>query len=419
MVASGGPVNVKREDVVAALRAEDVANHYGIKGPWRGRWMRSRRCARTDHSSDAFGLARDGMWHCWACDEGGDLLKLIAAGEGLDVRADFPRVLELAAAMAGIETGDDDFGGPVVVAKRERPAPPPVEPIATRLALAKKRGAWVWHRLKDRASDVAQSRGGRLLSDGYLEGVRRIPIDAIRTREDYRDTPLILSGAERGKGGDLDRMAKLFSAPGLALAVRSPIDGAIVDIRVRRFDDKEGRSKIVGMLGGVTSAPAEDGRGRELLGCYGFPHDLEKESIVVVEGMVDYLTALAAFPDHDVLGAVEAGTLSLVAKIAAQALARRNDHGRLLLVEHADGMRIDKQGKEKPGAGDVAMNEEPNAATKVAIRVLGPRRVGWLFCGGGDGIKDLNDMWRAGIPYAPRWWSELGDEIDDALKVTA
>ena len=93
-----------KEKILAELRAEDVAAHLGIAGVgdqrWRGRWMRSRRCGQADHPSEAFGLARDGHWHCHACDQGGDLIALIAVSEGLDQQRDFQKVLEIAAALA-------------------------------------------------------------------------------------------------------------------------------------------------------------------------------------------------------------------------------------------------------------------------------------------------------------------------------
>lgn len=402
-----------RDQVLEALRADDVARHLGIQGTWRGRWMRARRCGRTDHDSDAFGLARDGMWHCWSCDEGGDLLKLIAIGEGLDVRSDFPAVLELAASIAGL-VDEDDFGGGVVVPK-VRPAPPPVEPIAKRIEVARKRGAWAWARMTQR---IPASTGELSGADRYLELVRGLPCSKVRAREEYKEAPLQISRAEIARMGgddsDLAKFARMFAHAGIAIPVRSPIDGAIVDIRVRRFEpgtraDGIERAKIVGMLGGVTSSPEEGGRGRELLGCYGFPHELESDTIVVVEGFADYLTALCAWPNADVLGAVEAGSLSLVAKVAAKALARRGDEGRLIMVEHDDG--ITKDGRS--GAARRSIFEEPNAATKVAVSIIGPRRIGWVFCGGADRqgkpIKDLNDMWLAAMPITPTWWAELGD----------
>lgn len=397
-----------RDEVREHLRAEDVANHLGIRGIWRGRWLRARRCGRTDHASDAFGLARDGMWHCWACDEGGDLLKLVAIGEGLDVAADFPKVLEVAAELAGL-VAEDDFGGGKP-APRPRPAPPPLVPIEERIALARKRARWVWDRMG--ARDV---RGGRLLADAYLERERRLPIDVLRTREDYRDTPMRVSSAELARAGgaaaeELLKLARMFAVPGVAVPVRAPTDGAIVDVRIRRFEpatraDGTMQPKIIGMLGGVSSTTHEGNRGRELLGCYGFPHEITSDTVIVVEGLVDYLTALCMWPDADVLGAVESGSISLVARHAATALAAAGDLGRLLIVEHGDGW-----GR----AGDRAVNEEANAAAKVAIRALGPRRIGWMFCDAkadGRDLKDLNDAWRAGVNLEVKWWAELGEAV--------
>lgn len=401
-----------RDQVLEALRADDVARHLGITGTWRGRWMRARRCGRTDHDSDAFGLARDGMWHCWSCDEGGDLLKLIAIGEGLDVRAEFPAVLEVAAGIAGL-VDEDDFGGGVV-APKVRPPPPPVDPIARRIEVARKRGAWAWARMQQR---IPASTGKLSGADRYLELVRGLPTSQVRAREEYREAPILISKAELermgGDDSDLAKFARMFAHPGIALPVRSPIDGAIVDIRVRRYEpgtkaDGTERAKIVGMLGGVTSYDHGDA-GRELLGCYGFPHDLSSDCVIVTEGMFDYLTALVAWPNADVLGAVEAGSMSLVAKVAAKALARRGDDGRLIIVEHEDG--ITKDGRS--GAARRSIFEEPNAATKVAVSIIGPRRLGWVFCGGkdaqGNALKDLNDMWIANAKITPSWWSDMGE----------
>ncbi|MFO0656143.1 MAG: CHC2 zinc finger domain-containing protein [Polyangia bacterium] len=48
-------------------------------------------------------LASDGTIaaHCFGCGAGGDVLSLVAAARGLDARRDFPRVVELAADLAG------------------------------------------------------------------------------------------------------------------------------------------------------------------------------------------------------------------------------------------------------------------------------------------------------------------------------
>lgn len=393
----------RKAAILDALRADDVADHYGIKGQWRGRWKRSARCARTDHSSDAFGIARDGMWHCWACDEGGDLLKLIAAGEKLDIRSDFPKVLDVAAKICGVDV-EMDFGG-----EPSKPPPAPREPppapmaLADRVRIARRRAAWVWDRLNAGSDQFASC------AELYLQHDRGLDVRALRSRETIRDTPLRCSRDEAvSRASDLETLRRLFAPPAVAVPVRSPRDGAMVDVRVRRvapktFDDGSQQPKIVGMLGGVTSAPADVGRGRVLIGCYGRPHEIDADLVIVVEGLVDYLTALVLWPHACVLGAVEAGSTALVAGHAARALADRDNASRLVVVEQADGLT--KQGKA--GAADRSVNEDVNAASKVALRILGPKRVGWLFCQGAPGVKDLNDMHRAGVPIDPIMWPDV------------
>lgn len=393
---------IARDVVVSALRADDVARHFQIPGQWRGRWLRSRRCGQQDHGTEAFGLSRDGRFHCWACDTGGDLLKLIALGEGLDVRADFPRVLEIAAAIAGVD-GNDDWEGPIRPPPKERPPLPEVEPIETRVARARKRASWVWDRM------VRKTEGSRSSADIYLP-TRSLDVAAIRLREEIRETHLRVSPQEAMKNPELKSLSYSFAVPGVALAVRAVTDGCPVDVRVRRYEPREDQPKIVGMLGGVTASPAEKGRPRDLIGCYGFPHAIDSDLVVVSEGMMDYLSSLQIFPNAASLGAVEAGSLGLVAAHAARALARRDDKSRLLIVEQLDEPRTLRSGEIVSGAADKAINEDPNGAAKAAIRILGPRRVGWLFCAGDDQheSKDLNDMlgfmWPEAIRERVRWW---------------
>lgn len=409
-------MSLDRATVLAALRAEDVVQHFSIPGQWRGRWLRSSRCAvADDHApgSTPFGIARDGRWHCFACDQGGDLLKLIAVGEKLDMRNDFPRILEIAAAIAGIED-DDSFGGPgPKPAPKARPPVAPVPPLPDRVALAKKRAKWVWGRL------IGWGEGGpkvvewgkpglHTVSDLYLGRERKLDPVAIRKREELREAPLRITTEEACKSPEMKSMAFVFATPGVALPVRCVTTGELVDIRIRRFEPREGQPKIVGMLGGVTAGPAEGGRPRQLVGCYGFPHCIDpgpSRTVIVCEGAMDYLTALQVWPDAQVLGAVDAGSLSLVAGHAARGLAGYPG-AKLIIVEQNDG----------PGAAaDRSVNEDPNAATKVAVRILGPKNVGWLFCEetGHKSVKDLNDLifceWNAeAIRARVRWWSEIG-----------
>lgn len=405
-------MRVDRETVLAHLCAEDVVRHLAIEGTWRGRWLRSRRCGVTDHSSDAFGISRDGFWHCWSCGDGGDLLSLIATAERLDINADFPRVLALAAGLAGVDS-TDDFGAISAPVRRERPPLPTLPPLGQRIAIAKKRAAWAWGRLVRREEVPGAALSG---SDGYLRTARGLDISIVRSREEIREAPLRCTPEECAKSEELQRLSRTFAVPGVALPIRAVDDGRLVDIRIRRYQPRDGQPKIMGMAGGITVAPAESGKPRRLVGCYGHPESLDADMVVVVEGAFDYLTALEVWPHAAVLGATEAGSLALVAAHAARELAWRDQKSRLLIVEQRDPPRTLADGRQVPGAADASVNEDPNAATKVAVRILGPRRVGWLFCeGAGDeGIKDLNDLLIAFGAHADevakmvRWEKEIG-----------
>ncbi len=386
-------MSLDRATVQAALRAEDVRNYFQIPGQWRGRWLRSRRCATEEHGSEAFGISRDGKWNCHACDQGGDLLKLIAVGEKLDMRADFPRILEIAAAIAGVDD-EESFGAPAAPPPKVRAPLAPVPPLAERVAIAKKRAKWVWSRLCawDDVVKVAKwgDPGRHAPADVYLARERGLDPVAIREREELREAPMRITIEESLKSAELKSLAFVFATPGIAFPVRCATTGDLVDIRIRRFEPREGQPKIVGMVGGVTSGPSEGGRPRQLIGCYGNPHCIDpgpSRTVIVCEGAMDYLTALQIFPDAQVLGAVDAGSLNLVAQHAANGLAGYPG-GKLIIVEQNDGAGA---------AADRSVNEDPNAATKVAVRILGPKAVGWLFCedDGGGHIKDLNDLLRA------------------------
>jgi hypothetical protein len=406
-------VTLDRATVLNALRVEDVLQHFQISGQWRGRWLRSRRCAQGDHDTDAFGISREGRWHCHAHDAGGDLLRLVAVGHGLDPRTDFQAVLALAAEIAGVQD-DESFGGSGAASKAVPRTPlPPIPPLAERIALAKRRAEWVWDRL------VRREEKTRSVSDLYLAHERKLDPTGLRKLEDLRETPLRVTPLEIARSEDMQRFVRSFSVPGVALPVRAVDDGRLVDIRIRRYEPREGQPKIVGMLGGVTVGPADRGGTRSLVGCYGHPECIDPGPsllVVVVEGALDYLTSLCVFPDAQTLGAVDAGCMGLVAGHVARQLASYPG-ARLLIVEQADPPREQADGTMKLGSGDRSVNEDVNAATKVAIRILGPKRVGWLFCGATPtdpavnpaATKDLNDLVRFGMQPAKmvRWWSDM------------
>lgn len=409
---------VQRDAVVAALRTEDVLDHLRIvpraDQRWRARWLRAPRCAVTDHGSDAFAASRDGRWHCWSCSDGGDLLKLLALGERLDIKTEFPRVLALAAAIAGVDDGNE-FGAPVRPKPVDRPPPPPLPPLPRRIALARARAAWIWERLYTDEDRLAQ---------GYLRARGIADPAAVLAREELRHTPIKMQRPAPDASPDQRAlwwgMGARLGAMGIVVPVRAVTDGAFVDLRCRRVEPVGDEPKVIGMVGGITSSPAERGKTRQLIGCYGNPHLVQSDHCVCVEGLMDYLTALWLWPEAWVIGATEAGQLALVAQHASRELkAIHPKTGRMTIVEQDDPPRLNKaSGQMIAGAADQSINEQPVAASKAAICNLGPQRVGWLFCKheralpDGSPVKDLNDLVQVGADIASMvtWWTDLASD---------
>lgn len=65
---------------------------------------------------------------CFGCDLSGDVFSLVAAVEGLDTSRDFRRVLESAAAMAGVQLEAHSGGDSAPREPRKVPPPPPPKP---------------------------------------------------------------------------------------------------------------------------------------------------------------------------------------------------------------------------------------------------------------------------------------------------
>lgn len=421
---------LERAKVMEALRAEDVLDTLDIvprrDQRWRGRWLRAPRCADTDHNSDAFAIARDGMWHCWSCDTGGGLLDLVARSHRLDCRQDFPQVLAAAAAIAGVDDDEPDMFAPAPPPKPQRPAPPPLMPWPQRLAQARRRAAWVWERLHDVS----------LLPAAYLR-TRSLDPAIVCERTAIRTTPIRMDKPANDASQDAKTlwhtMGPRRGSLAIVVPVHSVVDGAMIDLRARRVEPEPGMPKVMGMVGGVTVEPEERGKARQLAGCYGYPHAVDSDLVVCCEGLFDYLTSLQLWPNAHVLGATEAGSLPLVVMLAARALAARDNESRLIVVEQADPPRTLKDGRVVAGAADQAVNEGPNAALKNAIRLMrNPARIGWLYChepdpmGIGDVLhdelegkaaKDLNDLVRVGVNPIElvAWYQDRSAELPSDL----
>lgn len=92
-----------RDNVSRLLTAEMVATKYNFRLPKTPN--RPIRCPLGTHDdkTPSFSIDPDkNLWNCFSCDKKGDMFSLVAEMEHLDVKSDFPKVLDIAADMCGI-----------------------------------------------------------------------------------------------------------------------------------------------------------------------------------------------------------------------------------------------------------------------------------------------------------------------------
>lgn len=174
------------------------------------------------------------------------------------------------------------------------------------------------------------------------------------------------------------RHAVRFSAAGEpALSMRATDTGAITGIQYRKL---EGEQKVIGQFGSVAKGAALHGRLAEL--------DSDGVDVaVLVEGVVDTLTAIQAFPGCAIFGAPGAGHLgSLATAIAERVLEVR---GWLLIVPDDDDDGVRNAARAVKAAQKAGLVLENN----LHVVDLGD-------------AHDLNDAWGGGWRWS--WPSECG-----------
>jgi len=102
LVTARGP---DKREVVQALTAERVLDYFGIGHRRSGGELRFQLCPECGWRSrwDAVSVSiASGRWKCHAHDCAGDLLAMVAGYAGIDAAREFPRVVEVAAEIAGV-----------------------------------------------------------------------------------------------------------------------------------------------------------------------------------------------------------------------------------------------------------------------------------------------------------------------------
>ena len=280
------------EHVLALLTPENVIAACALDVKQRGRAWRFKTCPgcgakmKRNHAA-IYRRGRDGasVWthHGHPC--GGDMLDLIAAAHDIDRKRELPKLLELAAGIAGIMPSSPDIERRIaerIATDRARHERDLIERATAQAAMSSR-----WESL-DRRS---------LVGEHYLQG-RGFNPDELRAQGD------IIRYAESGD---------------VALAMRSFDDDTIVGIHYRAPIGK-----------GFHCEPWSEPDGSALIGRLG---ELDRDGVdvaVVVEGLADSLAARLAFTGCAVFGAAGAAHLDTVTTAVA------NRSWMLLVVDDDD-----------------------------------------------------------------------------------
>jgi hypothetical protein len=349
----------RRNEVAEQITVKALLDAYGLRYRRGGgrHELESNECpARTDHGSFVFRFnEKKKLWQCLGCATRGDAFGFVAAMEGWDCKADWARVLEQTAQIAGVvpsTVSPQERAQRLAVfrqarADRERAEREAAEREAA-AAIARATGYW----------EALPSRHGA--GERYLDrrGVGNVVELHGRVRFDRTDAP----GRDHWSSD---------GAPTLAL---HDLHGRGISGIVRR------------RLPDVVAADPRGVKAPSLTGCRGsgtMAHALAEiepgRDVVVTEGIADTITGLVAWPEAVVLGANGTGPLPTVILESARCVARAR--GRLFVVPHAD----------ERGQGEHAVSAGTKGALAAGLRAGYDLVVVEL-----GNAKDLNDAWCAG-----------------------
>lgn len=366
-------MRLKADVVRSVLRASAVLDRFAEQ--YRDRpEIRLARCPACSHQSrrgrESFVIDREsGEWfhHGGARTDGtacrGDVLALVAAYAGLDTRRDFPRVLAMAAAIAGIPADTDPAELQRICAARQ----------AERKA-------------RERRAAEERARGEAMIPALW---------DVLAQRHRRGEAYLAGRGLDPAALRDLGDVVRYYHDGSPAVRLYSFETGAPINI-VRR--QRAGDPKILALdLAELLGTEDIVGTCSTIGTLAGHVHDLDiagegPDVAILTEGVPDTLAALLAFPGCVVVGANGWHAMHHVAAAIAPRLVAV--HGWLLVAAHNDDQGVN-------GASE---------ATKVAIEAglvldksVHPIEIGRH--------KDLADAWRAGW----RWtWPDLAGRLGGA-----
>jgi hypothetical protein len=379
-----------RAEVAAAVAGQvpGVLAHFGIENRKFGDEYKTAHCPDCGPRSrrDAVAInAITGQWQCHAHGCHSSIVDLVALYAGLQ-RSDFAKALQLTAEIIGIapsSTNESERQARRSQAQQRllEQQRRQTDEDAQRDAQARTTAPTVWQSLQWRNAE----------GEAYLHkrGLGELVARGIGERADLVDT---VNVHNRGDGPVLSDVilkfapvrvmsetARMLDVPAICVPARCFVNGSIVNVVSRAIQPIKDRKVF-----GLPKLPKQGAFGAWLpnwgrLGSE--PHDINR--VILVEGLVDYLTARLAWPRALVIGADGSNMLPKVAAQIAPTIAKTGT--RLLIVPHRDG--------ETPSvnaAGQRAAIEAIKAAIAGGLRMN--ITVGFLHLR----ANDLNDAWCAG-----------------------
>jgi hypothetical protein len=339
-----------RAEVLAFARARVPGILSGLElkgkasaGQWRTSWCPLLGAVHSRPDAVAIAMS-DGRWQCFPCGKGGDVVALVAGCHGLDAERDFPVVLERIAELSG-----------------HVPAVDPGEAAWRRAELARRAAVRV--ALEDASKRERDQQARVVSSEDWARCTARHAAG-----EAYAES----RGIAALVGHDVFR----FGARGELAVPLFASDGAIVNVVRRNLPGTEPK------VSGKRACPTLGTFARSLADIVG------GRDVVIVEGVVDAVTACLVWPEAVVLGAHGAANIPKLTPHVAKrvALART----RLYLVPHLDAAGL--------GAVHAAVRAAIGCglALGTSLHVLSVRA-------GETRFKDLNEAWCAG------WRKPLAD----------
>jgi len=278
----------------ALLTPAMVLDYYEVKRRGRAQWsvQLCPSCGQLKRGSLSV-HTENGLWRCHYCNAHGGIFDLVAGYAGLDPKADFQRVLGVAATIAGVPHGvpDEDYAKLLEEHRARQAATSAAEEARRARTRARMPSFW-------QALDRRNVKGERYLRDRGIDPDFLYKSDAVRY----------------SKLGDP------------AVRLHDLATGNLTGIQYRML---LGYVKLMAQPGSQTS-------GASLLGRLAH---LEKTRIaVIVEGLADTLVARMLWPDAAVFGAPGSAQLEAIAKAVAPVVVEKR--GILLLVADRDSVGI-------------------------------------------------------------------------------